>query len=211
MNIMKKLLFLSVMLFTLMGYSQGLNKTKNGYTKVVNTELSKKEIYQKLNEWIATNYKSAKDVIQLNTEDKIITKGNFSVTFNASKYDATYMINNSLTFSIREKKFKIDFIPTGMSYNGSEVGGAETLRQFLEPFDNIDTFTEYQVKTSYKFFLKMGYSEKKSKREAEKLRSTSKDAYNDYLKNLPTWNDEIKLMYKSIEDYVNKKGSDDDW
>ncbi len=57
----------------------------------------------------------------------------------------------------------------------------------------------------------MGYSEKKSKREAEKLRSTTKDAYNDYLKNLPTWNDEIKLMYKSIEDYVNKKGSDDDW
>jgi len=67
---MKNLLFMSVMLFTLISYSQMLNKEKNGYTKVINTELSKKQIYQKLNEWIATNYKSAKDVIQLNTEKK---------------------------------------------------------------------------------------------------------------------------------------------
>ena len=155
---MKKLLFMSVMLFTLISYSQMLNKEKNGYTKVINTELSKKEIYQKLNEWIATNYKSAKDVIQLNTEEKIITKGNFSVTFNVSKYVFIYSINNSLTFSIREKKFKIDLIPNSMSYNGSEVGGIEAIRQYFEPFENIDTFTEYSLDAMYKGFLGMGYS-----------------------------------------------------
>jgi hypothetical protein len=208
---MKKLLFISVMLFSLISNSQELNETKNGYTKVVEVELSKKEIHQKVNEWIAINYKSAKDVIQLNTEEKIITKGNFLVTFNVSKYITTYSINNSLTFSIREKKFKIDLIPNGMSYNGSIVGGAETLEQFLKPFENIDTFTEYQLNAAYKIFLGMGYSEKKSKKEAEKLRSTTKDTYDDYLKNLPTWNEEIKLTFQSIEDFVNKKSSDEDW
>tara|TARA_R110002153_G_scaffold28318_1_gene87544 strand:- start:33 stop:656 length:624 start_codon:yes stop_codon:yes gene_type:complete len=207
---MKKLLFMSVMLFTLIVYSQGLNKTKNGYTKVVEVELSKKEIHQKVNEWIAINYKSAKDVIQLNTEDKIIAKGNFSLALNVSKYIFNYSINNSLTFSIREKKFKIDLIPNSMSYNGSEVG-AESFKQFLEPFESIDTFTEYQLKAAYKIYLGMGYSEKKSKKKAEKLRSTTKDTYDDYLKNLPNWNEEIKLTFQSIEDFVNKKGSDDDW
>ncbi|WP_087564521.1 DUF4468 domain-containing protein [Polaribacter sp. SA4-10] len=208
---MKKLLFMSVMLFTLISYSQMLNKEKNGYTKVINTELSKKEIYQKLNEWIATNYKSAKDVIQLNTEEKIITKGNFSVTFNVSKYVFIYSINNSLTFSIREKKFKIDLIPNSMSYNGSEVGGIEAIRQYFEPFENIDTFTEYSLDAMYKGFLGMGYSEKKSKKNVKKYSSTIKDNYKDYLNNLPIWNEQIKLTFKSIEDYVNKKSSDDDW
>ena len=207
---MKKLLFMSVMLFTLIVYSQGLNKAKNGYTKVINTELSKKEIYQKLNEWIAINYKSAKDVIQLNTEEKIITKGNFSVTFNVSKYVAIYSINNSLTFSIREKKFKIDLIPNSISYNGSEVG-AESFKQYFESFENIDTFTEYSLDAMYKGFLGMGYSEKKSKKNVKKYSSTIKDNYKDYLNNLPIWNEQIKLTFKSIEDYVNKKSSDDDW
>ena len=207
---MKKLLFMSVMLFTLIVYSQGLNKTKNGYTKVVEVELSKKEIHQKVNEWIAINYKSAKDVIQLNTEDKIIAKGNFSLPLNVSKYVFNYSINNSLTFSIREKKFKIDLIPNSMSYNGSEVG-AESFKQFLEPFESIDTFTEYQLKAAYKIYLGMGYSEKKSKKNVKKYSSTIKDNYKDYLNNLPIWNEQIKLTFKSIEDYVNKKSSDDDW
>ena len=30
-------------------------------------------------------------------------------------------------------------------------------------------------------------------------------------KKLPIWDEQIKLTFKSIEDYVNKKGSDDYW
>ena len=72
---MKKLLFTLVLLISFGSYSQEINKTNDGYTEVVEVELTKKEIHQKLNEWIVINYKSAKDVIQLNTEDKIIIKG----------------------------------------------------------------------------------------------------------------------------------------
>ncbi len=74
---MKKLLFTLAILISFEGYSQEINKTNDGYTEVVDVALTKKEIHQKINEWIAVNYKSAQDVIQLNTEDKVITKGNF--------------------------------------------------------------------------------------------------------------------------------------
>jgi hypothetical protein len=74
---MKNLLFL-LLLIPLVSFGQKLNKDSNGYTEVIEVELSKKDIHQKINEWIAINYKSAQDVIQLNTVDKIVTKGNYS-------------------------------------------------------------------------------------------------------------------------------------
>jgi hypothetical protein len=74
---MKNLLFL-LLFIPLVSFGQKLNKDSNGYTEVIEVELSKKDIHQKINEWIAINYKSAQDVIQLNTVDKIVTKGNYS-------------------------------------------------------------------------------------------------------------------------------------
>ena len=59
----KKLLLLFVLNISLSVFTQELNKTKDGYSKIVDVELSKKEIYQKLNEWIGLNYVSAKDVL----------------------------------------------------------------------------------------------------------------------------------------------------
>jgi|TARA_B110000881_G_scaffold140494_1_gene123859 hypothetical protein len=38
-----------------------------------------------------------------------------------------------------------------------------------------------------------------------------RDTYKDYEKKLPIWDEQIKLTFKSIEDYVYKKGSDDYW
>ena len=43
------------------------------------------------------------EIIQLNTEDKIIAKGNFSLPLNVSKYVFNYSINNSLTFSMSKR------------------------------------------------------------------------------------------------------------
>jgi hypothetical protein len=63
---MKKLILL-LLFIPLVSFGQKLNKDSNGYTEVIEVELSKKDIHQKINEWIAINYKSAQDVIQLNT------------------------------------------------------------------------------------------------------------------------------------------------
>ena len=50
---MKKLILL--LFIPLVSFGQELNKTNDGYTEVVDIELSKKEIYQKVNEWVALN------------------------------------------------------------------------------------------------------------------------------------------------------------
>ena len=73
------------MFIPLITFGQELNKDSNGYSEVVEVELTKKEIHQKAIEWVALNYKSANDVIQLNTEDKLVLKGNYTFTYPTGK------------------------------------------------------------------------------------------------------------------------------
>ena len=76
---MKKLLLLSVLLIFAYSSAQKINKNGDGYFEVYQTDLTIKEANQKAVEWIAVNYKSAKNVIELDTESKIILKGNFLI------------------------------------------------------------------------------------------------------------------------------------
>ena len=66
--------FLLLLFLPVLGYGQQNYQTEgNTYTKVIQAkELSQADIHQKLNEFIALNFKSANDVIQLNTPSKII-------------------------------------------------------------------------------------------------------------------------------------------
>ena len=67
---MKKLFLLLLVFAISQVNAQQINEEGNGYFEVYNTELTIKEANQKVIEWIAENYKSAKDVIQLSTEKK---------------------------------------------------------------------------------------------------------------------------------------------
>ncbi len=210
---MKKLLFTLAILISFEGYSQEINKTNDGYTEVVDVALTKKEIHQKINEWIAVNYKSAQDVIQLNTEDKVITKGNFIVNFSVMKSVVAYRIHNSLTFSIRDNKYKIDLVPNRVS---SDLVGGDVDASFLTQYisstaSTKNEFIEYQEKLARNLYSKMGYSEKKTKKWINKLSSTWEDMYSNYLLDKPVWDDEIKSTFQSIKDYVAQSNSNDDW
>ena len=48
---MKNILFTLALLITTNTYSQSINKTNDGYTEVVEVELTKQQIHQKLNEY----------------------------------------------------------------------------------------------------------------------------------------------------------------
>jgi len=111
---MKKLIVLLIFI-PFFSFGQDLNKELNGYTEIVAVELSKQEIHQKINEWIAVNFKSANDVVQLNTENKVIVKGNFTCNFSFMKAVATYRVHNSLIISIRDNEYKIDLVPSSVS------------------------------------------------------------------------------------------------
>ena len=200
------------LLITFKGYSQQVNKTNDGYTEVVEVELSKKEIHQKLYEWIAVNYKSANAVVQLNTEDKLIVKGNFTLNMTAQKNTFLYRINNTLSFSIRDNKYKIDIAPTGISYNGGATMDISLyLSKFLPKLLTKDEFLVIYNNNARKSFASMGYSEKKIEKYMKSLSKANKSLYEEYLKNKSNWDNAINSTFKSIRDYVNKSNTEEDW
>ena len=212
---MKKLILLLLPLFSL---GQELNKTNDGYTEVVDIELSKKEIYQKLNEWVAISYNSAKDVIQLNTENKIILKGNFRVNFNVTttkKYSFEYIISNSLSFSIRENKYKIDLKPSGVqsALDMSNVGLDMVIQYISSSELSKDEFVDMLTNMSTKVWLEMGYSEKKIQKMLDKYTLNNiDDKYADYIYNKGVFDSEINLIFDSVKNYVSSSNLDDeDW
>ena len=208
---MKKLLFLLVFI-PLVSFGQKLNKDSNGYTEVVEVELSKKEIHQKINEWIALNYKSAQDVIQLNTVDKIVTKGNYSFQ-SAFASGTSYGVRNILTFSIRDNKYKIDLIPSSM-FDKSNMKDIPltTMTQYLKEMQNFEDFKKMVRHNSIINMQNAGYSEKRAIKLIDK--NNTPEVYNDLYSmkkaTYENWNKAIESTFKSIKDYVSKS-DDDDW
>ena len=209
---MKKYLFL-LLFISLVSFGQELNKTNDGYTEVVDIELSKKEIYQKVNEWVALNYNSAKDVIQLNTEDKVIVKGNFTINFKVTKYVFTYRIHNTLTFSIRDNKYKIDLVPNSASSDGVGNVDSSIFKQYIsDVIYTKDEFLKYSSETAKESYLKLGYTEKKADKWVDKyVVNMIDDSYNLYITNKPLWDYEIASTFKSIKESISSSNTDDDW
>jgi hypothetical protein len=207
---MKKLLFIPIMLFTLIGYSQVLNKTKNGYTEVVEVELSKKDIYQKINEWIAINYKSAQDVVQLNTEDKVVIKGNYTFLYPSGE---AYGVRNTTTISIRENKYKIELIPTSIFVKKTMK---DALPSFIEQFfvDEAPTYEEFKPWHRERV-IKIWQNEGRSERRIQKLAKkhitddAQKEGFEGRQAVFLNWNKPIKSTFSSIKNSI--VNPTDDW
>ena len=223
---MKKLLVL--LLLPLFSFGQELNKTNDGYTEVVDIELSKKEIYQKVNEWVALNYNLAQDnmnavekfsdlFIQLNTVDKVIVKGNFYINFKVRKYVLKYRIHNTLAFSIRDNKYKIDLVPNSAKIiDYTPYGGAADSSIFKQYISDViytkDEFLKYSVDASMKQYLDAGFSEKKAKNWADKYaKNKIDDSYKSYLINKYLWDGAITSTFISIKESISSSNTDDDW
>jgi hypothetical protein len=195
-----------------MSFGQELNKTNDGYTQVVQVELAKKEVHQKLNEWIGINFASANDVIQLNTEDKIIAKGNFSVNFRVEDYSFKYRVHNTLTLSIREGRYKIDMIPTKVTMDGREVDISMIKQHITAESYSKEAYLEYSLEASKSTYLSMGYTEKKAQKMVDKYVPKFADkTYELYLINKSLWDKQINSIFQSIINYVESSNSDDDW
>jgi len=110
---MKKLLFLSLLLLafsTTYGQSLVLDTITGKYksTGIVQVDSLKKDIiFSKTKEWIALNYKSSKDVIQLSDKEnsKIILKG----AFLANLFMKEGWIEHSLVFDFKDGKFRYSY------------------------------------------------------------------------------------------------------
>ncbi len=212
---MKKLILI-LLFIPLVSFGQLVNDDSTGYSNVYEVEMSKKEIHQKLNEWIGFTYNSANDVVQLNTEDKIIVKGSVPINFEFYKRVFEIGVRHTLSFSIRDNKYKIDFIPNSayQTINGKDLMNSNFLNKFIrkEPLLNDNIFYAIQVQAIKEELLKsgLGYNEKNATKAAD--RRTKKDIqimYRRYANNQRTWNNSMKILFENIANYINSK--DDNW
>ena len=181
-----------------------------GIFEVYKTELTIKEANQKVIEWIAENYKSTKDVVQLSTEKKIILKGNFLVPMKANDLSVNYRVHKTLTFSFRDGRYKIDLVPKRISYNGTDVDATQFSQFITNETMSKEYYTEYSIQAAKNSFIKMGYSDKKSQKMVNKYVLPLADInYKNYIDNRKEWEHSIKTTFKSIDDFVNNVN--DDW
>jgi Domain of unknown function (DUF4468) with TBP-like fold len=208
---MNKIIFFLLLLITNFSFSQKINTEGNGYTEIVKADsLTKTEIYNKLKEWISLNYKSANDVIQLDTKDKLIVKGNFVLEYVQSNTLLNMRVTNVLLLSIKDNRYKIDLTPTEI-YNPdypSVKAGEDKIKIYItEQFMNKEVFTKYANELSKQTYIDMGYTEKKIKKmllsdyDLDESYIGAMDFYNNFKK-------EINNIYTSIKNGVAKN---DDW
>jgi hypothetical protein len=128
------------------------------------------------------------------------------------KYTFSYRINNILSFSIRNNKYKIDLVPTGMSYEGKNLQSVDLFNRFItSKLLSKEEFLVLNNELARKSFASAGYSEKKIEKSMKTFSRYNKNPYEDYLKNKPNWDNAIKSTFKSIRDYLNKSDIEEDW
>jgi len=222
---MKNLLILSILLANTVIFSQTINNDKNGYYEIIKVDsLSKQQIYDSSKEWIALNYKSANDVIQLDTENKIIVKGVFKIPY----LNNEQIYNHSLIFSFKDSRYKVEIILNTMRINLStkitniENGYLSTNREEIyKQIISNPLYQEKNIKTNFlEQFKKMGLSEKKALKEWEKnktvMLSSIPKSSNDINLEAITQNIEVirikvKNIFDSIEKSIKDYSSNDGW
>ena len=116
-----KILLISLFLFPLFAASQILHE-KDGevmYTEVINVDsaISKTELFNRAKVWFSTEYKSGKDVIQVEDKDAgmIVGKGIFKAPLNFGFLVGTKIVNVSHTVKLLFKDGKYRYEITGLS------------------------------------------------------------------------------------------------
>jgi len=106
-----RIIFISLLFLSCLFTTNAQNLIKqdsNGvyfFREILENDFSKDENYNKVKSYIAINYKSLKDVIQLDTKDQIIVKGNFNISHTMT----THTIHHTLTIDIKDKKIRITY------------------------------------------------------------------------------------------------------
>ena len=124
--------------------------------------------------------------------------------------NVNYRVSNTLTISFREGKYKVDFIPTKISYNGTDVDSSQFNQFITNDILSKEAYLEYSTEAAKNSFIKMGYSDKKSQKMVNKYVLPLADInYKNYIDNRKEWEYSIKTTFKSIDNFINS--ANDDW
>ena len=197
----------------LLCFAQDVKYNDGLYSIVFQTEKSIEEVYKNSREWIAINFKSANDVLQLDTKEKLIVKGSMSFNLYTGDYVFDYVGDLMLTISIREGRFKVDYEVTQVE--NIEYPGKKEIKNLTFIFYR-DLSEEEVLNSKLEAFetaaIKEGWREKKINRTKENLiKGNSKD-YQQLQRTRTEFESRIASTFISLEDYINSsKKDDDDW
>jgi len=167
------------------------------FQEVYEVPFSKQEIKTKANEWIALNFNNSNNVIRLNTEDKIILKGNLG------KPD----IDFDLITEFKDGRYKI------IIDNISELSKPLYYDTFCKDGKMV-SFEEYSLLTEEHLKSTSGIKEKNIRKyiENEPVMKTGYFTYKDWYLDQETIKSKIPLMAKSLYSYIQTDiKSADDW
>jgi hypothetical protein len=209
---MKRKLATSILLFlTTIIFSQYIIESGKGFSEVVEVKLEKDGIRQKIKEWITINYKSAKDVIQLDTDEKIITKGNFVFEYLSGTTIVRYRLSTTMIFSLRDNKYKIEISPTKITSKDFPDLFITTGVYELLMTDKVLSENDYlnlSKKITLNQFKLLGYNDKKSQKMLKKTEKYIVENFKSYKLNYKNFKQEVKNTFISIKKTVSEV---DDW
>lgn len=209
---MKKILILLIPIFV---FAQEIKYKDEVYSKVFQTDKSNEEVYQSVKEWIAINFKSANNVLQLDTKEKLIVKGTdkFTLAPRMSSY-FNYYGDIMLTISIRDKRFKIDYELSKfqhVDYPESTFRLMETTFMVFGSFATEKDFLDWRLKTYEEAARKDKTKEKKILKAKNRIIGSSSEMFTQAKTLMNELSAKVESTIDSMANYINKEATGDDW
>ena len=214
--------FLLVLMTSLNCYAQEYTLEEKTIIGVFDTEgKTKAEIFSSINKWIALNYNSAQNVVQLNDKESgnIIVKGiNEAVYKNVmkelypkNKYMQEYSsvkFNHTVEINIKDNKYRIIYTLTDI-ITPEPVAGYNLESQYNMVFDMID-FTglkQEKIDNYNNYIEELWKTAMVGKKKTEEFKEMTKPTFEEMNKGVI---ESIKSTMISIEKTV-KSTKKDDW
>ena len=202
---MKKLLCTLIIFITCATQAQ---EYKDGYyTKVIKAEgKSIDDIRASVREWVSESYGSAESVIDLDTETKMIVKGQLALPQTSGKYRVDAKFKTTLTISYKESRFKVDLRFNTIFNPLTNTWDSSLISQYNHILAN-----EALTKDEFFEMTRKAFKEKNIAKMGDRMLKKKGDSmYADYLTSKKQSNEEITRLYNSIETKVNSTSNDDD-
>ncbi|MDC1047947.1 DUF4468 domain-containing protein [Flavobacteriaceae bacterium] len=207
---MKKILFL---LIPICAWAQELKYEDGVYSKVFQTEKSNEEVYQNAREWIAINFKSANDVLQLDTKEKLIVKGSMEFSLYTGTSVLPQLGEIMVTVSIREKRFKVDY---EMSETRSKefpnmTGNFKNLAFLTYASMSEEDVLKQKLASFEESARNEGWKEKKISKTKKNIIEANPGKYKNHIYTKKIFESKVTSIINSLDEYVNSEEKKDDW
>lgn len=202
-------------------FSQSYNKEINGKTQIYEVDsISQENIQLKAMSWIAINYKSANNVVQQSTPEKIIVKGSFTVPskipfpdmFNTITYfPVNINFDHTLIISIKDNRYKIDISFPETTKSITYLGKDRFYNINEYTLENKFTIDDKWATVRANLSKQVNGNEKKLKRKFDKYKAggfaQAQFAYEKDVAN--KLNENIVVIFNGLSTYIMDKK--DDW